>query len=485
MPRGIPNKKVEVEEVKKSRGRPPKVVTEEKPVEKKTTSKASTETYDASKIKELPFPDNVRTRPEMYVGRTNKSAQLTCLREIVNNSVDEYLAGFASEITVIRHNTRQFTVVDNGRGVPFDKHSSGKNVMEVIFGSLHAGRNFEAKTVYSTGLNGVGASCVNALSESFVVFGKRDKQYGLITFNSGKKVSVVTKDITSQKDTPVKTKNGTAVVFKLEDSLFEEELTHDDIKSFLQEVAFVCNDLKIKFIDESIKDKKEFVFHYTNKLGLSEYIKHTLKDKKAIFEPVVFSETIKDKKKIIIKGEEQEVDNTTIVEVALTYDATNSPENIASFCNTIRTSQGGSHVTGFKRALSQNLAKYIKDNNLSKIQLDPEDFRPGLNVAVSVYNFNPKYTSQTKQELDMSDVSGFVIKACNNGIKDWMASNPKIMKILAEMFSLNAKGRLAQKRALENVRKENSSFISSMSSMRKFSDSIEHGENSELFIVEG
>ena len=226
MPRGIPNKKVEVEEVKKSRGRPPKVVTEEKPVEKKTTSKASTETYDASKIKELPFPDNVRTRPEMYVGRTNKSAQLTCLREIVNNSVDEYLAGFASEITVIRHNTRQFTVVDNGRGVPFDKHSSGKNVMEVIFGSLHAGRNFEAKTVYSTGLNGVGASCVNALSESFVVFGKRDKQYGLITFNSGKKVSVVTKDITSQKDTPVKTKNGTAVVFKLEDSLFEEELTY-------------------------------------------------------------------------------------------------------------------------------------------------------------------------------------------------------------------------------------------------------------------
>jgi DNA gyrase subunit B len=490
-----PPKKVAVvveEPAKRGRGRPPKVQTADavkakpevkevakapaKATEKKKTTKASEtkevdKEYSGKNIKELPYPENVRTRPEMYLGPTNEKGQLTCLREIVNNSVDEYLAGHADEITIVRYSIKSFSVIDNGRGVPFDIHESKKNTLEVIFGKLHAGRNFEEKTVYSTGLNGVGASCVNAVSNSFVVWSRRNKDYGVISFKKGIKSSLVVKDDANASTTLVKTKTGTAVTFDLDETIFSEQLTTETIRDYIRQVSFVCNGLKIKFVDQINGCKEEIFFNTAN--GLSEMIKYntSLQEKcKLIFAPVFYSELI----------------DKTKVEIAFTYGTAGTNEVIDSFCNTIRTSLGGSHVTGFKRSLSQNLSKYMKENSMTKnITLDPEDFKPGLNAIVSVYSFNPKYDSQTKQGLDMNDVQGIVLRACNNALKDWMASNPKIMKILADLFVLNAKGRLAQKRALENIKKENGTFLSSLNDITKFSDCIEHGPHCELFIVEG
>lgn len=434
--------------------------------------------YDSSKVKQLPFPDNVRLRHQMYIGVANKKGQLTCLREIVNNSVDEFLAGYCSTIKVIIHDKelRSLSVIDDGRGVPFDLHKdSNKNALEVIFGELHAGRNFEAKTVYSTGLNGVGSSCVNALSSLFTVTSKRNNDYGTITFVKGKLESPVKLFTSKNKSvSQIHTNSGTCVFYKIDDSIFNtENLEYNEIYEYLQEVAFLCPGLKVILIDNNnlTNEKKEVSFYCDPKNGLSDYYSNIFKklDLSSLQEsPIKFSGLIEDTKVDIIFG----------------YSNSKS-ENILSFCNTIRTSLGGSHVTGFKRALTQNFNKYIKDNKLSKIELDAEDFKSGLIALVSVYSFNPEYTSQTKQELDMNKVQGHVLKICNEHLKDWLNANAKQMKKLVELFILNAKGRLAQKRALENVQKESQTLFASISDVKKFSDCTYHGKNSELFLVEG
>lgn len=440
-------------------------------------SKVKSDVYDGSSIKQLPFPENVRLRHQMYIGVANAKGISTCLREIVNNSVDEYLAGYATQVTIVLHTVdyRSFSVIDNGRGVPFDQHDSGKNSLEVIFGELHAGRNFEAKTVYSTGINGVGSSCVNALSSSFNVTSRRNKEYAVISFTKGilsSKVKLAT--ITNPSEINIKTKTGTCVFFKIDDSIFNNEnLAYDDIYKYAQEVAFLCPGLKITLIDNNkLKTGDATVeFLCDPNEGLKDYYQNYLKLSSITplqETPIVFSGLIEDTKVDIVFG----------------YSNSKN-ENIVSFCNTIRTSGGGSHVTGFKRALTQNFGKYIKENNLSKIELDAEDYRNGLVALISVYSFNPEYTSQTKQELDMNKLQGHVIKICNEHLKEWLSANPKQMKKLVELFILNAKGRLAQKRALENVQRESATLFASISDVRKFSDCTYHGEDSELIICEG
>ena len=165
------------------------------------------QSYTAKDIEQLPYPVNVQKRPNMYIGNPDSSGKLTCFREILNNSVDEFLSNNASVITVTRINEDEFAIADNGRGVPFDKHKSGKNALEVIFGELHAGRNFSEKTVYSTGINGVGASCVNALSEIFQVTSQRSNDVAHITFNDGIKT-----DLELKKDNSKLAKNKTGTI---------------------------------------------------------------------------------------------------------------------------------------------------------------------------------------------------------------------------------------------------------------------------------
>lgn len=431
--------------------------------------------YTGADIKDLPYPENVRLRPEMYIGPTDINGQCTCIREIVNNSVDEFLAGHCNEITLTRYASHNFDCTDNGRGVPFDLQENGDNTLLKVFGTLHAGRNFEAKEFYSTGLNGVGSSVVNALSSLFVVTSKRGNDYGTITFKKGTDHNVLVKKLKNPSEIKIKTKTGTSVNFIFDTTLFEGEVTDEMLQYYLHEVAYLNTGLKINYVNAIKGNVTKTTYHYTTENhGIPNYIKDVTKlleteKSKVFFDPVFFTDTI---------------DNTKI-EIAFTYITENRDETVLSFCNTINTVDGGTHVTGFKRSFTQNILEYIKVNKLSKIPLESDDLKSGLVVLVSVFTFNPKYTSQTKTKLANTEISGHVIKACNKGIKDWLEKNGKLVKVLAELFILNAKGRIAQKKALDQVKKDSSSFMSAMNDVSKYAPCIESGPHCELFIVEG
>lgn len=420
--------------------------------------------YDAKDIVQLPYPFSVQKRPQMYIGTTNSSGMLTCIREILNNSVDEHLAGFCDEIVVERLDNFTFRITDNGRGVPFGKHDSGDNALEVIFGELHSGRNFETKTVYSTGINGVGSACVNALSAVFQVQVYRGKKSAAIEFQNGVKTDLefnsVTKLFKRFKE------SSTSIAFELNQEFFKDDacVVNEDLETLLKETAYLNSGLRITYIN-NVTDVNE-TFDFSN--GVVEYLTEVTEN------PIVD-----------IIGFDSDIINDTKVEVAFTYN--NSESEIASFCNTINTSDGGTHVTGFKRAISQKLLAYIKDNKLVKEKVTNEDIYDGLNAIVSVFVYEPTYTSQTKTKLDNTEVNGHVFSYFNQELTKWLDTNPNDVKVIAKKIDLTAKARLAQKRALENVKKDsNSSFLTSLSNIDKFSDCEEQmSGRTELFVVEG
>lgn len=421
--------------------------------------------YSGKDIQQLPYPENVRKRPQVYLGELDSYGSLTCLREIVNNVVDEFLRGFCTFVSVVRLSDNQFIVRDDGRGVPFDKHLSGKNTLEVIFGELHSGRNFDddTKSEYSTGINGVGASCVSAVSSSFKVISKRETKSALIEFKCG----VVQPPITIN-DVKGKT-SGTTVEFQLDKSLFTGFVEDEEVIKLLQETAFLNNNLKVSY--KSQKMETPIVWCY--KEGLEEFI---------------ISDTSKIKDSLIIKpisfqGQQKDIK----YEVSFTWCKDFKPEVYKSFCNTIYTSEGGTHVTGFKRALSQHLTEAIRVNKLTKENIDNEDVFNGLICYISVFTYKPKYTSQIKQKLSNSEINGASFSISSNCLKDWIARNPKTLKVIAERVSLTAKVRIASKRAVENVKKEGGSFLSSLNSISKYSDCFgkKQEDGCELLIVEG
>lgn len=430
---------------------------------------ANPDDYDGSSIKELPFPECVQQRPQMYIGTNDHRAFLVALREIVNNSVDEHLAGFCNSIAVVRHSAYRFSVMDNGRGVPFDKQEDGSNTLLKIFGKLHAGRNFEEKTVYSTGLNGVGASCVNAVSTEFNVTAIRGTSKGNIIFKDGIMESVkVFKNVTPPKD-KVYAKSSTCIDFEFNRQWFDEgsEVDHEGVINLLRETAFLNSGLSVSYTDLHNK-AKTVVFKYDN--GIEQLLDFTL-NKKGIVPTISFK---------------PEVISDTRIEIALNYTTSFGSDTIASFCNTIRTGEGGAHCTGFKRAISQKLLAYVKDNKLVKEKIENEDIFNGLEAVVSVFVFNPKYSSQTKQKLENTEVNGHVLKYMNQKLDEWLATNPDTIKTLAKKFAISAKARIASKNAIANVKKEAGGLLSSLGDLSKFSDcSEDRSGRTELFLVEG
>jgi DNA gyrase subunit B len=424
------------------------------------------ETYDADSIKQLPFPECVRKRPQIYLSNLDEYGSLTCLREIVNNSVDEFLRGYCTMINVVRVSENEFIVADNGRGVPFQRHESGKNALEVIFGELHSGRNFDAnKTEYTTGLNGVGASCVNAVSSKFIVTSRRDKSEGRIEFNEGLKKTVKV----DNNAKPVKGyKSGTSVNFALDETLFESYVANDEVIKLLRETAYLNNGLEITY-KESLAASSE-LHRWKFEHGTEEFIKEFVDPKKQIVKPITISGIDKDVK----------------VEISFTWTTDFRDEDIHSFTNTIRTSEGGVHVTGFKRTVSQYFTDYVKTNKLCKEAIENDDMYNGLSAIVSVFVLNPKYATQTKQKLTNNEVNGCVFAVASKGIREWLDKNAKEMKRLAERFALTAKARIASKRALDTVKKEAGGFLSSLNSISKFSDCLKDDPSvAELWIVEG
>jgi len=435
---------------------------------KTKVASAVDDVYDGTKIKELPFPLNVQKRAQMYIGPTDSNGIVTVLREILNNSVDEFLAGHCTHISIIRHSDVHFTIKDNGRGVPFDV-IDGKNTLSKIFGSLHSGRNFEEKTVYSTGINGVGSSCSNALSKLFHVTSTRGKDQGEIVFNNGYQKSLEVRKIKAVSKAPFD-KSSTEVEFHINTEFFDEdlEIDNDAIVTLIRETAYLNSGLNITYKDEVLNIHEKL--NFSN--GVQELLDTTVcKDsilKKSIS---LGSDIIKDVK----------------VEVAFDYNNSFNSENIKSFCNTINTSEGGTHVTGFKRAISQKLLAYVTSKKLCKEKVTNDDIYCGLNAVVSVFVFNPKYTSQTKQCLKNNEVNGSAFAATNRAIDEWLNTNPADIKIIAAKIDLVAKSRIAQKRALDSVKKDaNSNLLQSLAAPAKFEDC--HSDDStktELLLVEG
>lgn len=432
-------------------------------------NKVTNTEYDGKSIQQLPYPLNVRKRPQMYLGDLDSYGSLTCLREIVNNSVDEFLRGFCKTISVVRFSEGQFVVSDNGRGVPFDIHSSGKNTLEVIFGELHSGRNFDDdnKTEYSTGINGVGASCVSAVSSSFKVTSKRLKQTAFVEFKEGViskkgKESVLINDTTSKS-------SGTVIDFLLDPTLFSSYASEEEVEKLLRETAYLNNGLKITY--KSFHSDEIKVWSYEN--GLEEFL---------------LQDSLSTKDTLVIKPVSfQGKSNDIVYEVSFSWSKDFKPEQYKSFCNTIYTSEGGTHVTGFKRALSQHLTSYIKQNKLVKEDIENDDVFNGLCCYISVFVYKPKYTSQLKQKLSNTEVNGISFGIASTSIKDWIERNPKTLKVVAERVALTARVRIASKRAVENVKKESSSFLSSLNSISKYSDCFgkTQEDECELLIVEG
>ena len=428
--------------------------------------KKDTSNYDASSIKELPYPDCVRLRKEMYIGGGDKEGQLTCIREIFNNSIDECLAGYATEITVTKHGDFIYSVVDNGRGVPhtLDKDSN-KSIINKIFGTLHSGRNFEGRSeFYRSGLNGVGASCVNALSDIFGVTSIRDGEEVNVTFSKGLFIEESRKKSKSKN-------TSTEVIFQFDSEIYKEEVPFNEVEDMVAKYAYLAP-VKVNLVDET--SSKVYKKSYNIENGLQDYLPVVLGNRKSILKnPIHVKQLIND----------------TLIEVAFTYCNDFKSESITSFVNTINTSLGGTHVTGFKRALSSVLVNHINDNNLSKEVITSDDILDGLTCLVSVFSFEPKFDSQTKQKLENNEVNGYVYKLVNSYLKEWIIANPSEMKNLVILFNTAAKARIAKKKAVDGVYKaasKNSSLFSSLSSIGKFKDChTDDPSKGFLYVAEG
>jgi DNA gyrase subunit B len=429
-------------------------------------SKVNTE-YTADKIKILEGLEAVRKRPGMYIGDTGFRGFHHCVYEIVDNAVDEALAGYCSEIKVIIHVDNSLTVVDNGRGIPVDLHPTEKiSAAEIVYTKLHAGGKFnEDGGAYkvSGGLHGVGASVVNALSKWVRLEIKKHGKVHRLEFNHGeaKEPLKVIGDC-DPKDT------GTTVTFKSDNEIFEvHEYNYDTLANRFREMAFLNRGLKICIQDERT-DKSE-TFHYEG--GLSEFVQYLNRAKTPIHkEPIYFF---------------QARDNYE-VEVAMQW-TDGYTETMTSYANNINTPEGGVHVSGFKTALTRVLNNYAKDNNLLKnikIALTGDDMREGLTAIVSVKLTNPQFEGQTKSKLGNSEVEGIVNSLVGDRFKIYLEENPNVGKTIIKKSTDAAAAREAARKARELTRRKTALDFSGLPG--KMADCQEKNpELCEIYIVEG
>ena len=342
--------------------------------------------YGAIHIQVLGGLEAVRKRPSMYVGDTSVRGLHHMVYEVVDNSIDEALAGFCSEITVIMHQNKKITVIDNGRGIPVEIHPKyNKPAVEIVMTKLHAGSKFDKRAYkVSGGLHGVGVSVVNALSKELEIYVKRDGKIYFQKYAYGKPLCKV--NVVGMADKADET--GTKVTFLADDSIFESiEYSFDIVSSRLRELAFLNKGLKINIKDESTEKSYEFCYEE----GIKSFVEYINKNKKGLHDIIYFQ---RDK-------------NGTTVEVALQYND-GYLENIFSFANSINTIEGGTHLSGFKTALTRTFNSYAEKNNAKDIKLTSNDVREGLSAIISVKLKEPQFEGQTKTKLGNSDVKGIV-----------------------------------------------------------------------------
>ena len=417
--------------------------------------------YDAEQIKVLEGLSAVRKRPAMYIGSTGKTGLHHCVYEVVDNSVDEHMAGFGDKITVLINKDGSVTVDDNGRGIPVDMHKEYKMpAVQVALTKLHAGGKFDKKSyAISGGLHGVGISVVNALSKKFIIEVRRGGNIYQQEYSRGDaktKLKVVGKSSNG---------TGTKVTFWPDDEIFSTvDFDYSVLETRFREITFLNPGLKIILIDEGKNKTKEF---YASE-GLIGFVKWINKSKEVLHRPIYFKRE----------------SNGAVMEVAIQYN-NGYRENIFGFVNTINTVEGGTHVSGFKTALTRVINDYAKKKGMLKDgNLLGDDVREGVTAIVSVKIAEPQFEGQTKTKLGNSEVKGYVDSMVTSVLSEFFEENPAVSKKIASKALDSARARLAAKRAKDLVRRKNVFSLGGLPG--KLHDcSSKKSDSSELYLVEG
>ncbi|MBS1872005.1 MAG: DNA topoisomerase (ATP-hydrolyzing) subunit B [Acidobacteria bacterium] len=431
---------------------------------------STTGVYDSSSIKVLEGLEAVRLRPAMYIGSTGETGLHHLVYEVVDNSVDEALAGYATEVNVVIHIDNSITVVDNGRGIPVDMHpEEGVSAAQVVMTKLHAGGKFDSNTYkVSGGLHGVGVSCVNALSETLHLEIWRDGSTWEQDYSRGiPKAPLVRTGKAGRK-------RGTKVTFRPDPTVMEATVFNaDTLSQRLRELAFLNKGLRITLADERVEPPKAHEFLFEG--GIAEFIQHLNKGKAVLHDKPIYFEGLRD----LPNG------GQLTMEVALQYNDTYS-ETVFSFANNINTVDGGTHLTGFRRALTgtinsaaqaAGLFKDVKEN------LSGDDVREGLTAVVSVKLPQPQFEGQTKGKLN-SDIAGFVVQLVNEKLGEFFDKNPSVMKKIISKAIDAARAREAARKARDLTRRKGA--LDGGGLPGKLADCQERDpERCELFLVEG
>ncbi len=427
--------------------------------------------YSASNIQVLEGLEAVRKRPAMYIGDTHVKGLHHLVSEVVDNSIDEALAGFCNRIDVYIGEDNSITVRDNGRGIPVDEHEKlHKSALEVVMTVLHAGGKFDKGSYkVSGGLHGVGVSCVNALSDYLRAEVRRGGKVYMQEYSLGKPTSEV-KIIGDCREE----EHGTTIIFHPDAGIFSTTVYEFDILSNrLRDLAYLNAGVTLTITDLRNKDENGVARSetYYSETGLDEFVRYIDGNKEALIQDVIH---IKSKKGDIP------------VEVAMTYN-TSFNENIYSFVNNINTIEGGTHLTGFRRGLGSTLKKYAEDNKMlekAKVEIKPEDFREGLTAIISVKVLEPQFEGQTKTKLGNTEVIGAVETAVRDALNNYLEEHPTQAKTVIEKVILAAQARHAAQNARLKVQRK--SPLAGGGLPGKLADcSSKDPAESELFLVEG
>ena len=426
--------------------------------------------YSANSIQVLEGLEAVRKRPSMYIGDTSSKGLHHLVYEVVDNSIDEALAGYATHIEVTINADNSITVVDNGRGIPVDMHEKEhKSALEVVLTVLHAGGKFDKGSYkVSGGLHGVGVSCVNALSTYLRAEVSRGGKIYMQEYSCGKPTSEVT--VIGETD-----KTGTKISFKPDGSIFSvTEYDYSILATRLRDLAFLNSGITLMLtdmreIDEAGNPKQETFFSQT---GLDEFVRYIDGNKESLINDIIHLNTDK---------------GGIPVEVAMTYN-TSFNENIYSFVNNINTIEGGTHLTGFRRGLTSTLKKYAEDNKMlekAKVEIASDDFRQGLTAVISVKVLEPQFEGQTKTKLGNNEVIGAVQTAVSEALRYYLEEHPKQAKAVVDKVVLAAQARHAAYNAQMRILKK--SPLGGMGGLPgKLSDcTSKNPAERELFLVEG
>ena len=424
--------------------------------------------YTASSIQALEGIEHVRLRPSMYIGDVGVRGLHHLVYEVVDNSIDEALAGYCDTISVTIHEGNGISVRDNGRGIPVDFHEKEqKSALEVVMTKIGAGGKFDKDSYkVSGGLHGVGVSCVNALSTSLIATVQRDGKIYQQKYSQGKALGIV-------EEIGVSEITGTEVFFQPDGSIFNELVyNYDTLAARLRELAFLNKGITITLTDERVKEENgEFKSEtFYSEGGLKEFVEFIDGNREGIMD-VIFME-----------GERDDIP----VEVAMRYN-TSFNENLHSYVNNINTHEGGTHLAGFRRALTRTLKKYADELGIpqkEKVEVTGDDFREGLTAVISVKVMEPQFEGQTKTKLGNSEVSGAVDKIVGEMLSNFLEENPNEAKQIVQKVVLAAKARQAAKKAREMVQRK--SPLGGSGLPGKLADcSSKDPSISEIFLVEG